>query len=396
MITVTEVTDKQVNAAILSLDADMRNTKQALQSQVDSLKSSLDESKAGLQSGATYDISISGNAATASRANYASSAGTTSNAATAGTANSVAGALSLQKTSVKADETTAAESYNGSANVSQTIYSPDQSVNQADDVLFDSVNYQKENVVAYDMTASKTMTAAEVVNRSVKLTGALTADATLTLYFNATGPIGRKSWYILNECTTANAKQSITITTGLGTSVSISVKKNQASYVTDLYVDAAGNVLPFASTGSAVTALAIPPVGSYLQMPTDPSSLYSGTTWTNAGAVMTAPNWGATVDLLSYTSTWYTVPSAGWVLVSGTDPWGVNFGVYISTDSGTTSKYIEGCFNDMTSSYTKGGSATIPVAKGNSVKFNPPENGPNRYCIFIPCKLELYSWVRTA
>lgn len=256
MITVTNNSDKQINAALLSIDADIKQLKTDTDSTVSSLKSSIDTTKAGLNSGTTYDISISGNAATASTAVYASTAGSTSTASTAGTAGKVT--------------------------------------------------------------------------------------------------------------------NSLTIT------------NNGTTYTYD------------GSSAVSVPVAYVPPVGSYLQMSTDPSTLYLGTTWTNAGVIMTGPNWTSTVNLISYTATWYTVPSAGWVLVSGTDPYGVDNGVYISTDGGTTSKYIYSCYNDYSQAYTKGGSATIPVIKGNYVRFNLPDNTPNRYCMFIPCALELYSWIRTA
>ena len=95
MITVTNNSDKQINAALLSIDADIKQLKTDTDSTVSSLKSSIDEAKAGLTSGATYDINISGNAATANTAVYASTAGSTSTASTAGTADKVTNSLTI-------------------------------------------------------------------------------------------------------------------------------------------------------------------------------------------------------------------------------------------------------------------------------------------------------------
>ena len=239
MITVNENGVRNINASLLSIDSDIKTTKKGLLSKIETLQETVDGMSGGeinLTPGSTYDINISGNAATATHAT------------TADTISQVAGTLTLSKTSTKTDETTADTSFNGSDSVSNNIYSPDQSVNKSDNVTFESVNYSEENVVTYSMASSVTMPSTDVIYKGIKLTGALTADATLTLYFNSTTLVGRKSWHILNECTTANAQQTITITTNAGTSTTISVKKNQASYVTDIYVDSSGNVLPFAST----------------------------------------------------------------------------------------------------------------------------------------------------
>ena len=239
MITVNENGVRNINASLLSLDSDIKTTKKGLLSKIEALQETVDGMSGGeinLTPGSTYDINITGNASTAT------------NATTADTASQVAGILTLSKTSTKTNETTSDTSFNGLVSVSNKIYSPDQSVNKSDNVTFKSVSYSEENVVTYSMASSVTMPSTDVIYKGIKLTGALTADTTLTLYFNSTTLVGRKSWHILNECTTANAQQTITITTNTGTSTTISVKKNQASYVTDIYVDSSGNVLPFAST----------------------------------------------------------------------------------------------------------------------------------------------------
>lgn len=240
MITVNENGVRNINASLLSLDSDIKTTKKGLLSKIEALQETVDGMSGGetnLTPGSTYDINITGNASTAT------------NATTADTASQVAGILTLSKTSTKTNETTSDTSFNGLVSVSNKIYSPDQSVNKSDNVTFKSVNYSEENVVTYSMASSVTMPSTDVIYKGIKLTGALTADATLTLYFNSTTLVGRKSWHILNECTTLLfPEQTITITTNSGTSTTISVKKNQASYVTDVYVDSSGNVLPFAST----------------------------------------------------------------------------------------------------------------------------------------------------
>src|SRR5574344_1823661 len=360
MITVTNNSDKQINAALLSIDADIKQLKTDTDSTVSSLKSSIDTTKAGLNSGTTYDISISGNAATASTAVYASTAGSASTATTADSAtkvansliitnngttytydgssavsvpivSSVSGSLTTNITNTYSNSAVGTTTYNGSADVNNNIYLPNQSLNSTDSPAFNTVT----------ATLSGNATTASDLNKSAGSVLYQSADNTTSVLANGT----------------------------------------------------AGQLLSMNSSASAPewkdpAAIAyIPPVGSYLQMSTDPSTLYSGTTWTNAGVIMTGPNWGATVNLLSYTSTWYTVPSAGWVILCGRDSYGVDNGVYISTDGGTTSKYIYSCYNDYVQAYTKGGSATIPVVKGNYVRFNLPDNTPNRYCIFIPCTL---------
>ena len=79
-MTINNATVEQINVALLDIDkrikalnADNEAIK-SLQNSVKTIKSSLNETKAGLQSGATYDINISGNASTATHATTATTA----------------------------------------------------------------------------------------------------------------------------------------------------------------------------------------------------------------------------------------------------------------------------------------------------------------------------------
>ena len=71
---------EQINVVLLDIDKKIKalnadsETLKSLQNSVKLIKSSLNETKAGLTGGATYDINISGNAATATQATSATSA----------------------------------------------------------------------------------------------------------------------------------------------------------------------------------------------------------------------------------------------------------------------------------------------------------------------------------
>ena len=84
-MTINKNSVEQINVALLDMDkkiksaisngisaSDFKN----LEASVDNIKRSLDETKAGLESGKTYDINISGNAATADKATTATTAET--------------------------------------------------------------------------------------------------------------------------------------------------------------------------------------------------------------------------------------------------------------------------------------------------------------------------------
>ena len=80
---------EQINVALLDLENRIKSinsdtsTLKGLQSDINNIKSNLNETKAGLQSGATYNINISGNATTATYANSAGSATSATSASSA-------------------------------------------------------------------------------------------------------------------------------------------------------------------------------------------------------------------------------------------------------------------------------------------------------------------------
>ena len=94
-MTINKNSVEQINVALLDMDkkiksaisngisaSDFKN----LEASVDNIKRALDEEKAGLEPGKTYDINISGNAATATTATTATTAETATTATTAETA----------------------------------------------------------------------------------------------------------------------------------------------------------------------------------------------------------------------------------------------------------------------------------------------------------------------
>lgn len=92
-MTINSNTVEQINVALLAIDQQLKNMNldsealTALETTVNNIKASLNETKAGLQSGATYNINITGNAATATVANSAGSANTASYATSSGSAD---------------------------------------------------------------------------------------------------------------------------------------------------------------------------------------------------------------------------------------------------------------------------------------------------------------------
>ena len=79
-MTINNANVEQINVALLDLDKRIKALNidneaiKSLQNSVKTIKSSLNETKAGLQSGATYNINISGNASTATKAATATTA----------------------------------------------------------------------------------------------------------------------------------------------------------------------------------------------------------------------------------------------------------------------------------------------------------------------------------
>lgn len=94
-MTINNNSVEQINVALLDMDKKIKRANSAnnandlknLEASVDSIKRTLNETAAGLESGKTYNINISGNAATATRANNAGTAETATNAETAINAN---------------------------------------------------------------------------------------------------------------------------------------------------------------------------------------------------------------------------------------------------------------------------------------------------------------------
>lgn len=86
-MTINNNSVQQINVALLDIDKRLNSISQnntdieAIRNDIAIIKASLNETKAGLISGATYDININGNAATAT------TAGTANHAATSGYSN---------------------------------------------------------------------------------------------------------------------------------------------------------------------------------------------------------------------------------------------------------------------------------------------------------------------
>lgn len=92
-MTINNANVEQINVALLDLDKRIKALNidneaiKSLQNSVKTIKSSLNETKAGLQSGATYNINISGNASTATHAATATTAEVVNVAESAAEAN---------------------------------------------------------------------------------------------------------------------------------------------------------------------------------------------------------------------------------------------------------------------------------------------------------------------
>lgn len=91
-MTINNNSVEQINVALLDMDKKIKRANNAsdlknLEASVDSIRRTLNETAAGLESGKTYNINISGNAATATRATNANHAETATSAETAISAN---------------------------------------------------------------------------------------------------------------------------------------------------------------------------------------------------------------------------------------------------------------------------------------------------------------------
>lgn len=106
-MTINNANVEQINVALLDIDKRIKalnidnEALKSLQNSIKTIKSSLNETKAGLQSGATYNINISGNASTATHAATATTAEIVNVAESAGEANyaKLAGNISAGGTS---------------------------------------------------------------------------------------------------------------------------------------------------------------------------------------------------------------------------------------------------------------------------------------------------------
>ena len=94
-MTINKNSVEQINVALLDMDKKIKNALsngtsasdfKNLEASVDNIKRTLNETKTGLEPGKTYDINISGNAATADKATTATTAETATNANHAETA----------------------------------------------------------------------------------------------------------------------------------------------------------------------------------------------------------------------------------------------------------------------------------------------------------------------
>ena len=92
-MTINNANVEQINVALLDIDKRIKalnidnEALKSLQNSIKTIKSSLNEKQAGLQSGATYDINISGNASTATKAVTATTAEVVNVAESAAEAN---------------------------------------------------------------------------------------------------------------------------------------------------------------------------------------------------------------------------------------------------------------------------------------------------------------------
>lgn len=127
-MTINNANVEQINVALLDLDKRIKALNidneaiKSLQNSVKTIKSSLNETKAGLQSGATYNINISGNATTATYAATATTAEIVNSAASADEANHAVSADTATNANHAETATTADAATNATnANLSKTL-----------------------------------------------------------------------------------------------------------------------------------------------------------------------------------------------------------------------------------------------------------------------------------
>lgn len=159
---------EQINVALLDIEKRLSgitldsSALKTLESAVDNIKRSLNETKSGLTSGETYNINISGNASTAS---YATEAGTTDYA------NSAGSATTADKAEKDADNNIISATYQKVSGMSAYQLKADMADYQK---VEDMVDYQKvsdkDSVAGYvhcDKTANGTYILVATVNNGV-------------------------------------------------------------------------------------------------------------------------------------------------------------------------------------------------------------------------------------
>lgn len=162
-MTINNNSVEQINVALLDIDKKIKRANNAndlknLEASVDGIKKTLNETTAGLESGKTYNINISGNAATATRANNAGTAETATTAETAISANHATTADTAAK--VANALTVNGKTYDGSSAVDAGVKSKTVEVG---DITIPSTNYLEINV---GLSSSDTVISAKLASWS--------------------------------------------------------------------------------------------------------------------------------------------------------------------------------------------------------------------------------------
>ena len=159
---------EQINVALLDIDKKIKalnadsETLKSLQNSVKLIKSSLNETKAGLTSGATYNINISGNAATATQATNATSAIRASTAESADEAGHAITARSAESATTATTATHAISADNGvpgysisDAGKSLAVNSSGNAVEWVKPQTIKFVDYRTESLTFTSLTDQK-------------------------------------------------------------------------------------------------------------------------------------------------------------------------------------------------------------------------------------------------
>lgn len=221
MVLIKDATEKAINTAILALNDDIEKVK----------ASNSSSSSSGITEGETYNINISGNAATASKVKSALTLNVGGNATSydGSSAKTVTIGSNAKLTVATTDTYTAASTteYDGSSAKAVTIYTPDQSVNSsssptfaqiAASYLFGSLNTYHNGTHASFTTNIKAET-------------------------SSTGKAG-----VLFVCTTQHSGSATSMGLGIGIiTFPYSLGYDQSLNVKWLYANAAGNAYNQAS-----------------------------------------------------------------------------------------------------------------------------------------------------